>query len=266
VARMPRYEKIRNQRDRAFKKRSIAPKRNIVLAIINSAFFLWFLSAVLLTVGGGYITNHQQCMRDADALIERRHTISQELNGRENALLSELEAATTLSKLPDTFSSTKGSFYPQWSKHSFFYVAMEETIGLANRTQYDSLPETEILKTQNKWSDFIRSIDESQKPMEGKPQKIEPNREFKRKKLGLQLLFSFRKFQREFNASAYNYQPDCTPLKTLGVALGYKPKNVRASVSPYFGDGNDIMGTLTEEIERLDQLKSDLLSLDGVAK
>jgi hypothetical protein len=218
VARMPKYEKIRNQRERAFQKRSIVPKRNIVLATINSAFFLWFLSAVLLTVGGGYITNHQQCMRDAEVLIERGDMIYHELNGRQDALLSELEDATTLSKLP-TLSSTKGSFYPQWKKFSVFDVEMD-SVRLADRIQYDPLPDTKFLKARNKWSAFNeklldRSIDESQKLTEGKPRKLEPNREFKREKLRLQILFSFKRFAHEFEEFAFHRQPDCTPLKTL---------------------------------------------------
>jgi hypothetical protein len=41
------------------------PKSKLWL-FLNSGIFLGSLSAGLLTVGGGYVTNHQQCMRDAD--------------------------------------------------------------------------------------------------------------------------------------------------------------------------------------------------------
>ena len=91
VARMPKYEKIRNERDRAHQKKSLGvPKRNVVLAVINSGFFLWLLSAALLTGGGGYITNHQECMREANQLIQRRSLVSEEMFGRLVAYLGAI--------------------------------------------------------------------------------------------------------------------------------------------------------------------------------
>ena len=79
----------RQKRERNFQQRVLnaveAPKRNRFLAVINSAFFLWCISALFLTVGGGYLTNHQQCVREADQLIERRSLLTQELYGRQLA-------------------------------------------------------------------------------------------------------------------------------------------------------------------------------------
>src|SRR5215469_1400068 len=72
------------------------PERNRLLAVINSAFFLWVMSALLLSIGGSYITNHKQCLDDAEKVIERRSHLSQELFFRGGALADRMAKAKTV--------------------------------------------------------------------------------------------------------------------------------------------------------------------------
>jgi hypothetical protein len=58
------------------------PKPSRVLAIINSAFFLWLLTAALVTAGGALIAGYQQCVREAEALGEMQTRLSDEIHFR----------------------------------------------------------------------------------------------------------------------------------------------------------------------------------------
>jgi hypothetical protein len=267
VARMPKYEKLRNKRERTSQRLSLAnaPKRNIILAIINSAFFIWCISALFLTLGGGYVTNHQQCMREADQIIERRKVVSQEMFGRQLAFSTALENATTLQKLPSG-PTIAGSTLPEFSKMSYLDVQME-LLKMGNRFAYEVLPDSSIHNAQLAWSEFNdqqadRLFDEFQKPLDQKPTKIDPNLELRSRKLYSQLFNDFASFQHDLDAYAYYFQPDCTPLKTLEVALGDKPQIVLASVSPLFENG-DIKSIFFEAIDRFNKLKSDVLALNN---
>jgi hypothetical protein len=51
---------------------------------------------------------------------------------------------------------------------------------------------------------------------------------------------------------AYSYEPDCTLLKTLGFALGYKAKIVKASVSPLFFVP-DVRTILKDDADQIDK-------------
>jgi len=264
---MPKYEMLRNKRERAFQELLLtsAPKRNVGLAIINSGFFIWFLSAVLLTVGGGYVTNHQQCMREADQLIERRNLISQEMFGRQLAFSVTLENATTLQKLPSG-PTAAGSAVPEFSKTTYFDV-QQEFLKVLSRIEYEELPDSSISSAQRAWSEFNseqadRLGDEFNKPLDGKPTKIDPNFELSSRKLYSRLFNDFASFQHDIDTYAYYFHADCTPLKTLGVALGYKPQIVVGSVSPIFESGA-IKNTFADAIERFNKLKFDVLSLNN---
>jgi hypothetical protein len=269
VRRMPKYEKFRNERERAFQKRVLASgsKRNVFFAVINSGFFLWLLSAVLLTIGGGYITNHQQCMREADQLIERRNKISNELSGRQLAFSSALEVVTTLKQLRYG-PSTLGSTVPELSKLSYLEV-QQEWWKLLNRTEYDELPNTPIRSTRNEWSEFNRreadrGFEEVQRPIDDKPRKLDPNLEFRSRKLYVQLFNGLDSFLQDIERLAYYFEPNCSPMRTLGVALGYKPQIVHARVSPLVE--TDSFNLLADSIEGFNKLKSEMVSLNNEKK
>ncbi len=267
MAGMPKYEKIRNKRERASQKLLSAsvPKRNIVFAIINSAFFIWCLSAALLTVGGGYVTNHQLCMREADQLNERRNLISREMFGRQLAFSVTLENVTTLKKLPSG-PTAAGSAVPEFSKMTYFDV-QQEFLKVLSRIEYEELPDSSISNVQRAWSEFNSEQadglrDEFNKPLDDRLKKIDPNFELRSRKLYSKLFNDFGFFQHNIDTYAYYFHADCSPLKSLGVALGYKPRIVLGSVSPIFESGA-IKNTFADAIERFNKLKSDILSLNN---
>jgi hypothetical protein len=264
---MPKYEKIRNRREQASRKLMSAtvPKRNIVLAIINSAIFIWFISAIFLTLGGGYVTYHQQCMRDADQIIERHRMINQEMVGRRLAFSNAIEAANTVQKLPSGLTKGGSASVPEFSKMSYFDVQME-LVKFGSRIAYEELPDSSISTARLAWGEFNhqqadRLFDDFQKPLDAKPIKIDPNVELRSRKLYLQLFNDFASFEYNIDTYAYYFHPDCAPLKLLGVALGYKPAIVLASISPLYHD--IAKSTLAEDIEGFHRLKSDILALNA---
>jgi hypothetical protein len=73
--------------DNAFHQRLLAavekPRTGRLLTILNSSFFLWILTACVVSAGGVYVTSYQQCRKDADDEIERNTKIERELFQRE---------------------------------------------------------------------------------------------------------------------------------------------------------------------------------------
>jgi hypothetical protein len=112
MARMPKYEKLRNQLIRNDRKSfSPALKRNIIVAIINSGFFLWVLSAIFLTFGGSFISKHSDC-------VSLYRTVSDEfddLNGEIISRQQHIDQAFHQSEITDQIlkailSSTHNSY------------------------------------------------------------------------------------------------------------------------------------------------------------
>jgi hypothetical protein len=68
----------------------------MLLKVVNSPFFLWCLSAVFLTIGAGYLTNHQQCVRDADKLSLDYFEVTEELYSRRVAIVDAINEAETI--------------------------------------------------------------------------------------------------------------------------------------------------------------------------
>lgn len=98
--RLPRFEKIRNQRQREFESALLklaAPKpKNRFLAIINAPFTLWFLSAIVLGFGGVYYTTYKQCIVDATKISEDYLLHRVELIHRQISFAIAVESAKTL--------------------------------------------------------------------------------------------------------------------------------------------------------------------------
>lgn len=72
---------------RTFLRRLHKPKKRFskrLIAIINSGFFLWVLSAAALSIGGTYYVQHKECLADAARLVDKFENARKELNSREN--------------------------------------------------------------------------------------------------------------------------------------------------------------------------------------
>jgi hypothetical protein len=83
VARMPKYAKIQNFRNRKTPRSAVT--------FFNSPLGLWLLSAIFLTVGGAALSGRQECLASAESNIENFNRISREFFSRrirlEQALL-----------------------------------------------------------------------------------------------------------------------------------------------------------------------------------
>jgi hypothetical protein len=254
VARMPKYQKLRNARSRAFQRellQRIDPKPNRLWIFLNSALFIWFLSAGLLTVGGGYITNHQQCMRDADQLTSRRAHLVSELLSRKAAFATSVANVKRLQ--PPFLPGKQGSLYPDLANVSYGEVE-KEFWTIIERVEWEELPDKRIIDAQLRWLDYSssRADREYERFRETSPF-LKDDDTLKQFKKTVELQALCDRFSTDLDALAYSYQPDCTILKTLGAALGYKPRIVKAVVSPLFllGDTHTILHEDIDDIEKL---------------
>jgi hypothetical protein len=254
VARMPKYQKIRNARIRIFQRELLErvdqPRSNRIWTFLNSALFIWFLSASLLTVGGGYITNHQQCIRDADQFISRRAHLVSELSSRKATFAASVASAKRLQ--PPFLPGKPGSLFPDLANALYGEVEKEFWM-VIERVEWEELPDKRIAEAQMRWLDYnsSRADREYERFRESVPSSKDDDalKEFK-KTVELQTLYD--KFNADLDTLAYFYQPDCTVLKTLGTALGYKPHIVKAFVSPLFflGDTRTILQEDIDDIEK----------------
>ena len=125
MTRMPKYEKIRNRMHRQTAI-SEKPEKGRLLAIVNSAFFLWLMTAIFLTIGGTYFTTVQKCMADAESAIYQWEMADSELSNRDyyfkyavaNAgSISNLKAAAELYKSVSSDYQTRDTFELEASQH-----------------------------------------------------------------------------------------------------------------------------------------------------
>jgi len=75
------------------------PVQSVAIRVANSPLFIWFLSALLLTVGGGYLTHSQQCSREALQIKEQYYRLTLEIYRRQQDIVSAVEEATTIQEL-----------------------------------------------------------------------------------------------------------------------------------------------------------------------
>ena len=109
---------VHQKREREFQQRVLAavekPKSSKLVAVLNSAFFLWVLTACVVTAGGTYVGAYQQCRKDADSEIDRSTKLERELYQRElnirNIILAKAHVADMRQAL-----AQPNSYYPEFS-------------------------------------------------------------------------------------------------------------------------------------------------------
>jgi hypothetical protein len=98
--RLPRFEKLRNRRQREFESKLLTlatPKpKSRFLAFINAPFTLWFLSAVVLGFGSIYYTAYKQCIADGTKISEDYSLYRTEMINRQISLAIAIKSAKTL--------------------------------------------------------------------------------------------------------------------------------------------------------------------------
>jgi len=90
---------VRYKIDRRFEDRVLAalekPKSNKYLAILNSAFFLWILTAICIAVGGSFFSQRQRCILESDSLSWRYYDLDDEIRGRDEYMRRVVRDAQT---------------------------------------------------------------------------------------------------------------------------------------------------------------------------
>jgi hypothetical protein len=196
------------------------PKRKIFV-ILNSAFFLWILTASMLTVGGGYISQHAQCMADANKLIDRRERIKREIGDRKQKSQGDSTAhgdnPTQLH--PETFA------FAEFSKHSNAELDWELSTVEA-RFIFPATP-AELVDFKRKRSELMEKLD----PFPPRPAITAylNTPEWKRFKTSFDRDNAF--VDQIFSTHVYDFQPTCSFYTTLNFALGKRPKLVNANMT-----------------------------------
>lgn len=70
-----------------------------LVKILNSAFFLWLLSAILFTIGGAYYTTYQRCTNDSLLIVDRFQKLARELHDRQRYIASATLASARIDDL-----------------------------------------------------------------------------------------------------------------------------------------------------------------------
>jgi hypothetical protein len=118
---LSKQDEIRNRREREFQTRLLAaaekpaaPDRSSVWKALNSPIVIWLLSAALITTVGSYITTQQQCLREADRLIEQYDKLLTEMKLRTDHVALSVTSAKTpndlqsqLANVPTGYSDLK---------------------------------------------------------------------------------------------------------------------------------------------------------------
>ncbi|CAN5277154.1 hypothetical protein BH10PSE11_BH10PSE11_04070 [soil metagenome] len=101
---------LRRKRDIEFKEKHLEylrrlvlaaekPKLNTFLAVLNSAAFLWIMTAGCLAVGGSYFTQQQKCLSEGQTLARAFYEIEQELHTRDDAARDAIEDASSVEEV-----------------------------------------------------------------------------------------------------------------------------------------------------------------------
>ncbi|MEW6450044.1 MAG: hypothetical protein AB1490_05310 [Pseudomonadota bacterium] len=90
----------RQKRERGFQQQVLAaldkPKANRLLAILNSAFFLWIMTAIFLTVGGAFFTAAQQCSIEANKQADLYSDLTSQIIYRGSRIREMIEQASNI--------------------------------------------------------------------------------------------------------------------------------------------------------------------------
>lgn len=262
-------EFLRQKREREFQQRVLAavekPKENRGWKFVNSGIVIWGLSVALITIGGGYITNHQQCMRDADQLIERRDHLTSEIWSRNLAFEAAVDAAETMSEAL-LVPNSKGSYFFDLAKISTTELE-RELLKLNFRVKRTNLPLREIDDARAGWSQFTQAdIDFDHAALQAELNDAAASgtsgQSLKLFKAQVRRFVSVRSFERNVDTFAYVFEPNCSVINTLLTALGYRPPIIFASVSPLLtSEGSTFPNMFKDEIRNIDKLQAAITAL-----
>jgi hypothetical protein len=93
--------------------------------IVNSAFFLWLLSACVITFGSFYFTNYQQCIKDADSDSDRYFRLSREIFNRKEYIAGVVAKTPDFVQLQRAFLRPLPHVYVDFKDRSLFDMQRE---------------------------------------------------------------------------------------------------------------------------------------------
>lgn len=119
--RLKQVEQRSEQKDDQFRERLILaierPPTVKLFKVLNSAFFLWSLTAILLTCGGSYLTKRQECLRDFGKLSEAYDPLQDEIFHRRAGLVVAVRKVNDFEQLTELLK-TQTSRDPSFSNVS----------------------------------------------------------------------------------------------------------------------------------------------------
>ena len=222
-------------RDREFQRRLLAalekPKPNRLIAVVNSAVFLWLLSALLVTFGGTYFASHQACIQDGDRAVERWHRLTREISVRHEELLFVVASAKTISSIRDAIPKLP-SVYFELRERTLFELTRERSL-LSNEVDFSAVRLATVRLPRRE-----PSFDEWRFAPYGQIGLGILERDVKDELLddGLRDYFvriledRKRDWERE---RYYLLEPRCTPAAIAKSWFGYRPKKIAARASAF---------------------------------
>jgi hypothetical protein len=125
---------------------------------------------------------------------------------------------------------------------------------LNERVELEDLPDPQLMEAQVRWLNYNSSHADLEFEKSREPElSSKPNEALKELKTTVELQLLLDDFNRDLDTMAYFYEPDCTLLKTLGTAFGYKPRIAKGSVSPMFFVP-DVRTILKNDMDQIDKL------------
>src|SRR5262245_57181307 len=250
------------------------PKRNRLLAVINSPFFLWVMSVLLLSIGGSYITNHKQCRDDAEKAIERRNRLSQESLVRLNAVAVRVTGAENLQEATHELSTlilpqpvapdrdTPSSIFKDLSQISYAEM-QKEFEALTGRITYAALPDPSLAKYRQKSTKTLRGEKMFQEPQalsEDDKKRSSPDESQLLKLLqrNMSLFAAERGIENALDAFAYYFRPDCSVINVAALTFGYRPPIIFAEISPLYSTSDDGRRIIKGAIQEIEQKRNEL--------
>lgn len=123
------FEMLRLAREKRFQDRVLAalekPRRNRFFTIVNSALFLWLLSACVITFGSFYFTTYQQCIREANADSDRYYRLSREVFNRKEYIAGIVVKNKNFEELRVSFAKSIPHVYIEFKDRSLFDLQRE---------------------------------------------------------------------------------------------------------------------------------------------
>jgi hypothetical protein len=157
---MRNNEFTRRRQEREFQARLFAalqkPKRNKLLAIINSPFFLWLMSLVILTIGGTYVGAYQQCTKEALDQITLDVKIQREYIERRGHILDIIDHDASIAAMRTDLSKPY-FYYPEFKDYPLAYV--REQYKRARNSIIDTTERSAVQSVHDAGPDLLNSFD-----------------------------------------------------------------------------------------------------------